>query len=169
MTQKKTWKHIIRPLRFVSDVAYVPLTRGYEAVIDASDAHLVAPWNWHAYISEDGYVYAARGCGRTLRLHTMLLRAHLVDHRDGNTLNNRRCNLRAATYTQNAQNRKRRIDCTSGFKGVGRHGSGWRARIVVDGRRHSLGTFPAPEEAAQAYDRFAVAHYGEFAVLNFPR
>src|SRR5262249_41749362 len=54
----------------------------------------------------------------------------------------------------------------SGFKGVSRHGSRWRARIQVNGKKISLGTFASPEAAAQAYDEAAKRYYGEFAKTN---
>jgi hypothetical protein len=92
----------------------------------------------------------------------------MIDHRDGDPLNNRWRNLREATRGQNAQNAKRRRDNTSGFKGVSfseRYGK-WRATISRDRQRINLGWFDSPEDAHAAYCDAAREHYGEFAKLQ---
>jgi len=83
---------------------------------------------------------------------------HEVDHRDGNPLNNRWGNLRAATGAQNKQNQRRpRIDNRSGFLGVYRHATAedgspiWRARIQLNGKSHHVGLFSDPAKAHAAY------------------
>ena len=95
-----------------------------------------------------------------------------LDHRDGKRTNNQICNLREATVSQNAANKKLQINNTSGFKGVrGRADSAgtirWQAKVEVrhDGRRKSItvGTFDTPELASQAYRKEAEKHFGEFA------
>lgn len=91
----------------------------------------------------------------------------LVDHRNGNGLDNRRSNLRLATQAQNMSNRGRPTNNTSGYKGVsaGRLG-GWRAYITSRGKRLDIGTFASKEEAAEAYNAKALELHGEFARLN---
>jgi len=151
----------------------IPLTRGLTALIDEADARAVMSAGcWYAHETR-GLYYAVRtdrssGRQRTLRMHNFLTGWPLVDHRDGNTLDNRRANLRPATLAQNAQNsapwRGRE------FKGIRRRDNGlWQARITRDGCLLSLGTFPTPEDAALAYDRAANELFGDFARLNFPR
>ena len=101
-----------------------------------------------------------------------------VDHRDGNTLDNRRENLRVATAAQNVRNaRKKRSATTSRYKGVfftrGRKGRSlskpWQAQIRRGGKNRYLGCFETAEAAALAYDTAARETFGEFACLNFPR
>jgi hypothetical protein len=76
----------------------------------------------------------------------------IIDHIDGNPLNNVLSNLRAATHMENMQNAHRvRSDSLSGLKGVCKVSRGWEARIVVDGRRIRLGRFVTPELAHEAY------------------
>jgi hypothetical protein len=90
----------------------------------------------------------------------------MVDHRDGDGLNNRRSsNLRIATRGQNAANAKLRADNTSGFKGVTLHrvSGKWQAYINANGRRHSLGYFETPEEAGAAYASAGPRAHGDFA------
>jgi hypothetical protein len=88
-----------------------------------------------------------------------------IDHRDGNGLNNQRHNLRPATHAQNMCNYKKPATNTSGYKGVTWHKqhAKWQAKIRVDGKRLSLGTFGSPEEAYAAYCKAANDLHGEFA------
>ena len=80
-----------------------------------------------------------------------------VDHINGNRLDNRICNLRLATHSENQQNRKRasRTNKSSGVLGVGWDGSKnrWRAEICVRGKRRTLGRYATIEEASAAYQR----------------
>ena len=76
------------------------------------------------------------------------------------------CNLAGIAPQQNAHRARRRRN-PSGFRGVSRSSPGrWRARIALDGKRVSLGSYKTPEEAARAYDEAAREYYGEFAMTN---
>jgi HNH endonuclease/AP2 domain len=90
----------------------------------------------------------------------------MIDHRDGNSTNNRWSNLRLATVSQNNANRRRPRHNTSGYKGVSlcrRSGRRrWRAVIYKKGQIH-LGTFPTPEAAHAAYVAAAPKVHGKFA------
>ena len=93
------------------------------------------------------------------------------DHINGDTRDNRRKNLRAATYSQNNWNSKIPKTNTSGYKGVS-----WRegvnkyiARIGINNKTYHIGSFCDPIEAARAYDDAARILFGEYAALNFPR
>lgn len=89
----------------------------------------------------------------------------LIDHKDGNALDDRPSNLRPATCAQNQMNRRRRIDGASGFKGVAwkRQLGRWTAQIMVNGKSKHLGVFDDPAEAHSAYMAEAKIHFGEFA------
>ncbi len=93
----------------------------------------------------------------------------VVDHYDGNGLNNCRANLRICTRQQNAYN-SRRSGGTSQFKGVHfeKATGKWRATITLKGEHFDLGLYDDEVEAARAYDRKAIELFGEFAYLNFP-
>ena len=84
-------------------------------------------------------------------------------------VDNRRSNLRVVTETQNRQNRPRRVDAGSAFKGV-RPFSGGRVGAAVHavGRSHLLGIYPREVECAYAYDMAALYFFGEHACTNFP-
>jgi hypothetical protein len=88
-----------------------------------------------------------------------------IDHRDGDATNNRWSNLRCATSTNNAANRRRPRNNTSGFKGVyfNRNRGTWMARIQKDGQYYFLGRFATPQEAHAAYVAAAKDLFGEFA------
>lgn len=94
----------------------------------------------------------------------------LVDHKNGNALDNRKENLRVATKQQNNANRGLLINNKSGYKGVSwrQLSKRWCAFISVNNKSKFLGSFKIKEEAARAYDKAAKEHYGEFAILNFP-
>lgn len=89
----------------------------------------------------------------------------LIDHRDGNPLNNRWCNLRLSSYLENSANRRRKRTNASGFKGVtfDRRRGKWMARIEKESREYFLGRFATAEEAHEAYVTAARLLYGEFA------
>ena len=93
----------------------------------------------------------------------------IVDHINGNVLDNRKCNLRLCTRAENARNAKKPKSNTSGYIGVSKSGKKWQAQISLNGKTHYLGTFEDKIEAARARDRKAIELYGEFARLNFPR
>jgi len=154
----------------------VPLTRGFVALVDAADFESVmAAGHWYA--NPGRYTFYARrqltrpnGTQRGLSLHRFLTGWPMVDHINGDGLDNRRSNLRPASIATNNRNARLRRDNTSGFKGVAwdRKGSSWRAYIRLDGRRHHLGFFATAKDAAFAYDRAAIDLHGEFGRLNFP-
>lgn len=131
----------------------IHLTRGYVAIIDAVDAHL-AKLNWFAHVNKkSGLVYATGKNSVALHLHILNLHTGLGpgkgpqgDHKDGDTLNCRRSNLRIVTPQVNARNRTRKKTNTSGYIGVERHKKRWRARLD---KRH-LGYFNTAEEANEA-------------------
>lgn len=151
----------------------VPLTRGKWSGVDYDDAARVFEHKWQAV--KDGRVWYAQATvnGTTIRMHRFVLRApkgSQVDHRNGHGLDNRRENLRYATYTQNHANQQKTRG-TSRYKGVwwAAHVEKWGAQVHVNNRGKHLGYFDDEKKAALAYDRAAVESWGEFARCNFPR
>lgn len=151
--------------------ARIPLTRGAFALVDDTDAApVLALGKWQLHDC-DGRLYAGHGGnGWAIRLHTFLTGWSLVDHANGDGLDNRRANLRLATPSQNGANIAAPRSNTSGYKGVNlyRRTGRWRAHITVAQRQRHLGYFATAEEAARAYDSAALAAWGAFARLNFP-
>lgn len=159
----------------------IPLTRGFVAVVDEDDYERFARYKWMALViprpDREDLVYAVREAGpRTARTSILMHRSVLgaaadtvVDHVNGNGLDNRRVNLRLASKSLNAANAnkpRRRRASTSKFKGVYFDSS--RRRWSVRVQRRFVGRYLSEEEAARAYDRVARDVFGDFARLNFP-
>lgn len=87
-----------------------------------------------------------------------------VDHINGDKLDCRRLNMRICTASENMQNQK--TWSKSGYKGVNRNGKYWQANIHKDKKRYFLGNFKTINEAINAYNKKAIALYGELAYIN---
>ena len=96
---------------------------------------------------------------------------HTIDHINGDRADNRLCNLREATKTEQSRNTSAHHNSTSKYLGVSfRAERGvWRACIRGDGKQRFLGSFTDEIEAAKAYDKAAQRYFGDFARLNFPK
>ena len=123
-------------------------------------------------ISGSGYTYVSvdRQSYRAHRIIWLWITgedpgADLIDHRDGDRLNNRFANLRRASYSQNNANYKKPRSNTSGYKGVSWSPSHkkWAANIRWQGKLRWLGRFDTPEHAHAAYLKAAAELFGEFA------
>jgi len=158
-----------RSVHIAGAVAYVPLTQGKEALISSADADFIGQWIW-CYNSR-GYAYrkARKGSRQvTLYLHRVLLDAPdgtVVDHINGDGLDNRRLNLRFCTHAQNMVNRKLNINNSSGFKGVVWHKPRRKfiAQIQCGGKRIHLGYYLTAELAHKAYLAASAELHGQFA------
>lgn len=147
-------------------VKEVVLSKGKVALVDDEDFEMLSKSSWCV---SDGYAFNTQ----LGRMHRMLLGAPegvMVDHRNGDRLDNRRSNLRLCTNSQNQANR-RVVRGVSPFKGVTwqKRPSGrgmWKAVLIANGVAMYLGTFKTDLDAATAYNDAALKHFGEFAHLN---
>lgn len=154
----------------------IALTREQNAIVDAADYKWLDQWNWFASWSAHTRSYYAKRNGpnrNIIRMSREILGCEpdkQVDHKNHDTLDNRRNNLRQATCSQNITNGRLRSHNTSGFIGVCFHKRAhkWVARIHVHGTQIHIGIFSDATEAAHARDEAAKKYYGEFAHLNFP-
>ena len=98
------------------------------------------------------------------KLHYGVEPPETIDHVDGDGSNNKICNLREATTSQNGWNVKRGARNKSGFKGVSfnTEKNKWRAAIHVNKRTILIGYYKTPEEASEAYQKASVQYHGEF-------
>jgi DNA polymerase III alpha subunit len=150
------------------------LTQGQVALIDDEDYELVSQYKWHAVKDTNTYyacAYVKRSGYKKIRMHRLIVKASSelqVDHIDGNGLNNQKKNLRLANNAQNHHNLRRVVEGTSKYKGVYKHtvNKNWIARITYEGKIVHLGVFKIETDAALAYNKAAVEHFGEFAFIN---
>jgi hypothetical protein len=193
------WGHVLgQPLRFVNghgtttprppsrtliiegkECRTIPLTKGQEAIVDAEDYPRLSKYKYWARKNKLKW-YAHRTTPRSEGKTNIQMASDVlatkdgleIDHRNGNSLDNRCSNLRLATHKQNGANMSKPCTNTSGYKGVSwlKKDSVWQVGIKTRQKRIFLGRFPKDrlEDAARCYDKAARELFGEFANLNFP-
>lgn len=145
----------------------IKLTQGKYALVDNTDYEWLNQWKWHVIPKGRGYV-ARRikpGGKGIILMHRLIMGLNFgdgkeVDHINGNSLNNKRNNLRICTRKQNAQNVSPRKYTKSKYKGVtwNKRYKKWIAKIQC--------SFDSEAEAARAYNKMAKNIFGDFAKLN---
>jgi hypothetical protein len=152
----------------------IKLTHNKVALVDSRWYLYLSQFKWRAmYDQTTGRWYAGRSeGGRTILMHREIMDAPAgttVDHINGDGLDNRGRNLRHATNAQNAWNRGKHKNNTTGYKGVHRDRARRkvRARITVNGKNIHLGWFTDPREAALAYDLAVRKYHGAYGCTNF--
>lgn len=146
------------------------LPKGAFFLIDIQDYPLVSRYRWTR--RKEGYFVAS--CGKRnshIMLHRLIMNPPsgvLVDHIDGDPANCRRSNMRLCDSAGNARNVRTQRNNKCGLKGVywADDRKKWRAEITVNRRHIHIGSFETGEEAARAYDKYALRYFGEFAKTN---
>lgn len=149
----------------------IPLSQGKFALVDGADYEFLMKWKWSLnsgyaaragkFIKKDGSVKI-----KIILMHRFIMntdKGMICDHISGNSLDNRRVNLRNCTSRENVKNRTK---SGGGYKGLLPGFGKWRAQITSDKVRYDLGIFDTKEEAAAAYNEAAMRYHGEFASLN---
>lgn len=148
----------------------IKLTRGKYALIDSEDYERVSQFTWNCL--KIGYAQCNRRAGEHSRkyMHRFILDYPdgLVDHINGDKLDNRKFNLRVCNQSSNSANAKKSINNTSGFKGVSwdKKAKKWGAYLTKNYKHIFCGYFEDKEVAAAAYNARALKEFGEFAKLN---
>ena len=150
---------------------------GHKVLIDEDDAHILSRYSWRAPTNRNKtYVRCdTRKQGKKvyLLLHREILGLKVgdklqADHINGNSLDNRRENLRVVTPRQNNLNSKKKYSKHGNrFRGISTRKYGFPSQIRVNGKLQHLGTYKTDVEAAYAYDMASLEHHGEFGRRNF--
>lgn len=150
---------------------YILLTKGKRTLVDDEDYEYLKQWKWYfgsRYAQRQEYLGKINGKyqQKTVYMHRELCSSDEdVDHINGDTLDNRRSNLRACTHQQNSYNQKLRKSNTSGYKGVSWHKQRkkWVVQLQYNGKKLHLGLFTDIEDAVKAYNDKSILVYGDFA------
>lgn len=126
------------------------------------DKEVIEEYNWQ--IDSHGYVVTKINNKNTY-MHNLLIGEYLVDHKNNNRVDNRRCNLRKCTSQENNRNRSLAKNNTSGIIGVSwkQKLNKWRAYIVIDGKQKHLGNYSNKIDAIKARLKAEVEWFGEYA------
>lgn len=155
-------------------MAKIELTQNKTVILDDADIELVSGYKWCAFKRDKKY-YALtsvrfHGKNTNLLMHMLILGkkpGYEIDHKNNDGLDNRRCNLRHATRSQNNMN-KLKSKGTSIYKGVSwsNYHQAWKAQIKKDKVDHHLGYYSSEIEAAMIYNTATDKYFGEFAKPN---
>lgn len=151
----------------------IPLTQNQVALVDDEDYERLSQFKWHAHYKPLANRFIAQrhlpqqGMSRPITtMHREILGpipdGQEIDHKNRDTLDNRRSNLRICSHQQNCWNRRRRRR----FQGIQRKGTGYMARIRTTSGHLYLGIFKTMNDASEAYNSAAKIHHGEFACLS---
>ena len=155
--------------------------RGYEILIDYDDLDIVYSHGWNidkiaANKKKLFYFTAERvinGQRTKIRLHREIMKCErkdgkYIDHINGNTLDNRKCNLRICSNAENARSRKVRKDSSSGYRGITfyKQTKRWVAYIGINYKKINLGYYSTIEEAIEARKIAVKKYHGDFARYN---
>lgn len=144
--------------------------------VDTEDYDKIKNYKWS--VNKDGNTFYAHAYGRkinnskTLIMHRFILDAkknNMIDHINGNGLDNRKTNLRECTKSQNGYNRTcQKYGISSDYKGVcySKKDQKYTVRIGIDGKRISLGNYDTDDQAAIAYNVACIKYHAEFARPN---
>jgi hypothetical protein len=151
---------------------FIFLNTGESFIFDLKDLDLIEKYTWHINRGYPETNITINDKKTTKRLHQFLINTNLgevVDHINGDTLDNRRNNLRIANYQQNAANSRKQNKKihSSKFKGVTfvKRDNKWLARITFNGiTKHKY--FDTEIDAAKFYNKYALEYFGDFAKLN---
>jgi hypothetical protein len=154
----------------------IPLTQGYEALVDDEDYAELSRYTWHADVNKNG-VYAKRnvpsdrpgGRPTPIRMHQQIMGTHQhgrrvgIAHKNGNGLDNQRANLRVAKLaTVQKYRRAANSNSTTGVRNVYPvyKGHGYAARLQYKGHMRNLGTYPTVDQARKASERERARLFG---------
>lgn len=134
----------------VGNTVYVKMIHGHTMICDLDDWERLKDIKWSR--NSGGYASGANAENKIVIFHKQVMGEngeYIVDHINRNRLDNRKCNLRFATYAQNTWNKGMVKTNTSGAVGVYKHGKKWQVRITVNHKKMHLGAYETFEEAVK--------------------
>jgi len=157
----------------------IPLTQGKFAMVDDEDHEFLSTWKWMAAQNKVGRFYARRasyesGKQKIIFMHRLINKTpqgNLTDHINGNSLDNRKANLRTCSNSENISNRGPTKNNAYGVKGIrfNQRTQKWDAQIGKDYKKYRSNGHTSADKAARAYDEMATLLHGNFAKLNYPK
>lgn len=155
--------------------------KGSCALIDRDDLEKISKYRWVARASKERtyvqhIINRKDGKYHALHLHRLIMDAPsnmMVDHINGNGLDNRKCDLRVCTHAQNQRNGNKKRKNGTKYKGISLHKSQyngpqrWEAFISFNGKKIHAGIFLKEEDAATAYNITALRYFREYSKLNY--
>lgn len=141
-------------------------------LVDDEDWHgMTYKQTWYGWLNKRNG-YALRG--ENVAMHRVVYgkcneplgKGESIDHKNGDTLDNRQEKLRRATHSEQAHNKRKRGGCSSKYLGVYRNGKKWTGGVSKEGKYYKTGRYDTEEEAALAYNNVAMGVYGENAQVN---
>ncbi len=150
----------------------IQLRHGLVTIVDDIDFECLSNFKWTVYKANGGFYRVStrlriNGKSKSLELPGAIMfppNNMVVDHKNGNPLDNRRVNLRVCTHSENIRNQKVHKDHSIGIKGIYYNGKKWAVRgITIQGKSKYLGVFDCPLLAKLAYNKELIRLHGEFA------
>lgn len=157
--------------------------KGKVALVDGDyDGEYFSSFRW--FVDKNGYPVRKsfeNGKRNTIYLHREVAKPPpglVTDHKNGDKLNNRSCNLRWASYADNTRNRKTKKRGKNDSKYIGvrhnmtqlKNGKRYKGKTwVVHVKGKYWGSYQSEDDAARRYDEIAIQEYGDYAFLNFPK
>lgn len=154
---------------------YIELSRGFKAIVDDEDYEMLIKYKWYVAITPRinyarTFLKDELGKWHGVLIHRMILglvinNSVCVDHINHDGLDNRKINLRPASYSQNGMNRRKNQIAISKYKGVCKtsDNKAWQAQIRKEGKLFYLGRFKTEDEAANIYKKTAGELFGDYS------
>lgn len=149
------------------DVLKITTAKGEVVLADAEDLDLLKDHSW--CVSLQGYAVSNIGGGRVVKIDHLVLgldkcKGKIIDHKNHNKLDNRKCNLRFATVADNVRNASKVKGSANPYVGIRlTKANKYCVRIGYDYKEHYVGTYNTLEEAIAARKQAELKYHGEFA------